>query len=146
LLEVQQRRRIGEVGGIINDLLDNMFNDDVTQLTTNTDINSTILDPQIVGLIAGRGSVDKQPIPAKSSTDISQSLTSPSSTIAEAGSGSADRDDLFMRRGRGVQPGDIRGSYNKPKKIAQDILGDIIGEAVTQGESRKRGGAKGGGI
>jgi hypothetical protein len=107
LLEVQQRRRLGDVGGIINDLLDDMFNDADTQLRTNTDINSTILDPQIVDNIAGRssffGGLFGGKSPAKSSTDLSKattaSATSASSTIAEAGSGGANIDDIVRRRG-----------------------------------------------
>ena len=105
LLEVQQRRRLGDVGGIINDLLDDMFNDADTQLRTNTDINSTVLDPQIVDNIAGRSSFFGGLFggPAKSSTDLSKattaSSTSASSTIAEAGSGGANINDLIRRRG-----------------------------------------------
>ena len=107
LLEVQQRRRLGVVGGIINDLLDDMFNDDDTQLRTNTDINSTVLDPQIVDNIAGRSSFFEGlfggKAAAKSSTDLSEATTagatSASSTIAEAGSRGANIDDIVRRRG-----------------------------------------------
>jgi hypothetical protein len=138
LLEVQQRRRLGDMGGIINDILDDMFNDDDTQLRTNTDINSTLLDDQLIANIIGRENL-KLPIPSKSSTDISQALTlSPSSTIAEAGSGEANIDDIIRRRGRGVQPGDIRGPYSKPKKIAEDILGNIIETSVDIAETKRK--------
>jgi hypothetical protein len=107
LLEVQQRRRLGDVGGIINDLLDDMFNDADTQLRTNTDINSTVLDPQIVDNIAGRssffGGLFGGKSQAQSSSDLSKATTagatSASSTIAEAGSGGANIDDVVRRRG-----------------------------------------------
>jgi len=99
LLEVQQTRRLGATGVVIRSLLDNMFNDIATQLTTNTDINSTLLDDELIANIIGRENL-KLPIPSKSSTDISQALTlSPSSTIAEAGSGEANIDDVIRRRG-----------------------------------------------
>ena len=130
LLEVQQRRRIGEVGGIINDLLDNMFNDDVTQLTTNTDINSTILDPQIVDNIAGRsnffgGLFGGKPTPKSSSSSMSVATTaigstSGSSTTAEAGSGVANLDDVISRRGR--KPGTtFPEGYMTEKKLNEAI-------------------------
>jgi hypothetical protein len=107
LLEVQQRRRLGDTGVMIRSLLDDLFNDVATQLTTNTDINSTVLDPQIVDNIAGRssffGGLFGGKSPAKSSTDLSKattaSATSASSTIAEAGSGGANIDDIVRRRG-----------------------------------------------
>jgi hypothetical protein len=137
LLEVQQRRRIGEVGGIINDLLDNMFNDDVTQLTTNTDINSTILDPQIVDNIAGRSNFfgtlfGGKPTPKPSSSSMSGATTiaSPSSTIAEAGSGEVNIDDIISKRGR--KPGTtFPEGYMTEKKLNEAI---------------SKMGAKGGGI
>jgi hypothetical protein len=100
LLEVQQTRRLGATGVMIRNLLDDMFNDIATQLTTNTDINSTQLDDQIIQNIANR---QNKPINIPSSSTLSQALTSPSSTIAEAGSGEANIDDVIMRvpRGRG---------------------------------------------
>jgi len=105
LLEVQQTRRLGATGVIIRSLLDDMFNDIATQLTTNTDINSTVLDPQIVDNIAGRSSFFGALFggPVKSSSDLSKATTagatSASSTIAEAGSGGANIDDVVRRRG-----------------------------------------------
>lgn len=140
LLEVQQRRRIGEVGGIINDMIDNMFNDMATEASTNTDINSTILDPQIVDNIAGRsnffgGFFGGKPTPKPSSSSISDATTaigstSGSSTIAEAGSGVANLDDVISKRGR--KPGTtFPEGYMTEKK-----LNEAIGKM----------GAKGGGI
>jgi hypothetical protein len=140
LLEVRQNRRLGETGVMIRSIIDDLFNDVATQLTTNTDINSVLIDDQLIDIFAAR---NKQP--AKSSTDISQALTVPSSssfssTTAEAGSAGVDIDDVFMRvpRGRGVQPGDIRGPYAKPKKVAQDILGNIIESAVDIAEAKPK--------
>jgi len=105
LLEVQQTRRLGDTGVIIRNLLDDLFNDVATQLTTNTDINSTVLDPQIVDNIAGRSSFFGALFggQAQSSSDLSTAstagATSASSTIAEAGSGGANIDDVVRRRG-----------------------------------------------
>jgi len=107
LLEVQQTRRLGATGVMIRSLLDDLFNDVATQLTTNTDINSTVLDPQIVDNIAGRssffGGFFGGKSQAQSSSDLSKattaSSTSASSTIAEAGSGGANINDVVRRRG-----------------------------------------------
>lgn len=107
LIEVQQRRRLGDTGVMISSILDDLFNDVATQLTTNTDINSNVLDPQIVDNIAERSTFfgrlfgDKSQAP--SSSDLSKATTagatSASSTIAEAGSGGANIDDVVRRRG-----------------------------------------------
>jgi len=152
LLEVQQNRRLGATGIAISNMFNEMFNDVATQLTTNTDINSTILDDQIIDVFIAR---NKQP--AKSSTDISQALTIPSesassssfsSTIAEAGSGEVDIDNALMRRprGRGVQPGDIRGPYEKTRRReAASTLQASIRQTLQQ-QQEMRMGAKGGGI
>ena len=130
LLEVQQRRRLGDMGGIINDILDDMFNDDATQLTTNTDINSTLLDDQLIANFIERS---KQSPTSKSSV-----LSSPSSTIAEAGSaiaeagsGEVDVENVIRRKGRPP------GSKNK----------DTIRREQEEGlRSLNLMGAKGGGI
>jgi hypothetical protein len=102
LLEVQQTRRLGSTGAVIRNLLDDMFNDIATQLTTNTDINSTQLDDQIIQNIANRQNKPRDILsPATPASMLSQAITSPSSTIAEAGAGEANIDDVIMRRGRG---------------------------------------------
>jgi hypothetical protein len=104
LLEVQQTRRLGATGVMIRSLLDDMFNDIATQLTTNTDINSTQLDDQIIQNIANRQNKPRDILsPATPASMLSQAITSPSSTIAEAGAGEANIDDVIMKvpRGRG---------------------------------------------
>jgi hypothetical protein len=104
LLEVQQTRRLGATGVVIRNLLDDMFNDIATQLTTNTDINSTQLDDQIIQNIANRQNKPRDILsPATPASMLSQAITSPSSTIAEAGAGEANIDDVIMKvpRGRG---------------------------------------------
>jgi hypothetical protein len=142
LLEVQQTRRLGATGAVIRNLLDDMFNDIDTQLRTNTDINSTLIDDQIIQNIAGR---QNRPIPEEE--DIQFPSTSPSSTIAEAGSGEANIDDVLMRvpRGRGVQLGDVRGKYEKTRKReGASTLQASVRRALQQQEMGM--GAKGGGI
>lgn len=127
---------------VFEGLMDELFNDMATEMTTNTDINSTVLDPELVKKLADRNKAASV-IQASVRTTIpfapSSSTTSASSTIAEAGSPvGIDIDNISMRRGRGVKPGDIRGSYNKPKKVAQDILGGVIEQAVNIAEAKSK--------
>jgi hypothetical protein len=139
LLEVQQTRRLGSTGVIIRNLLDEMFNDVATQLTTNTDINSTILDDQIIANIIGRTKVPPPPI------IIPSPMISPTgSTTADAGSAGVDIDNV-LRRGRGVQQGEIRGKYEKTRKRegASTLQASIRRALEQQGMGM---GAKSGGI
>jgi hypothetical protein len=120
LLEVQQARRMGgEVGvfvdNIITDMMRDLFQDDDTEMRTNTNINSVILDDQIVANIRRR---DQQledllaslSVPSASPPKISsEGVMSPSSTMAEAGSGEVEMENAIMRRGAG-RP---KGSKNK---------------------------------
>ena len=103
---------------IFNDLLDGMFNDDDTQLRTNTDINRTDIDPQIIGLIAGKQQIISKP--SSSSISGATTITSPSSTTAEAGSAGANIDDLITRRGR--KPGTtFPEGYMTQKKLEEAV-------------------------
>lgn len=96
LLEVQQTRRLGATGAMVRNMLDDMFNDEDTERTTNTDINSTLLDDQIIANFARRqgmamgqeeaGAREEALFPAQTS-----------STIAEAGDNEANIDDVLMR-------------------------------------------------
>jgi hypothetical protein len=143
LIEVQQRRRLGANGAVIQGLLDDMFNDIASQLTTNTDINSNEIDDQLIANFARRQNI---PIP-EPEEDIQFPSSSPSSTIAEAGSGEANIDDVLMRvpRGRGVQLGDVRGKYEKTRKReGASTLQASVRRALQQQEMGM--GAKGGGI
>ena len=116
-----------------NELLDGMFNDDDTQLRTNTDINRTDIDPQIVGLIAGRINPLTRPSPLQLPTIPASPSASSSSTIAEAESAGVDIDNVIGRRGRGVQPGDVRGPYEKTrKKTAASTLQAAIRRGLEQ--------------
>jgi hypothetical protein len=130
-------------------IMSNLFFDGITELTTNTDINSVDLDPELVKLISNRGissSANSAATYASVASTIAAmtssvaSAASASSTTAEAGSPSGiNIDDVIERRGRGgrgVQPGDIRGPYTKPKKMAGEIIGDIIGSAVNIAEAK----------
>ena len=103
---------------IFNDLLDGMFNDDDTQLRTNTDINRTDIDPQIIGLIAGKQQIISKP--SSSSISGATTITSPSSTTAEAGSGEADIDNVISKRGR--KPGTtFPEGYMTQKKLEEAV-------------------------
>ena len=112
LLEVQQVRRLGATGAMIRNMLDDMFNDAVTQATTNTDINSTLLDDQIIenfarrqGTSSGREGMGMgQEAGASAMSSATTFPAQTSSTIAEAGDNEANIDDVLMRvprRGRG---------------------------------------------
>lgn len=121
-------------------LMTDLFYDGASELTTNTDINSTEIDPQIVDKIMGRRN---SPIMRPPPLDIPlPSILSPISTIAEAGTPAGiDIDNVLTRRGRGVQTGDIRGPYEKTrKKEAASTLQATIRRGLQQG----MGGAKGG--
>jgi hypothetical protein len=100
---------------IFTSLMEDMFNDVATEMTTNTGINSTELDPELATKLVNMNKRRGIGLP---SLDIpSLSPTSPAySTIAEAGSGEANIEDVIMRRGRGVQLGDVRGKYEKTRK------------------------------
>jgi hypothetical protein len=100
---------------IFTSLMEDMFNDVATEMTTNTAINSTDLDHELGTKLVNMNKRRGIGLP---SLDIpSLSPTSPAySTIAEAGSGEANIEDVIMRRGRGVQLGDVRGKYEKTRK------------------------------
>ena len=99
LLEVQQTRRLGATGAMVRNMLDDMFNDEATEMTTNTNINSTILDDQIIANFARRQAMAMGQEEAGASA-MSSATTFPaqtSSTIAEAGDNEANIDDVLMR-------------------------------------------------
>lgn len=101
---------------VFEGMMDELFIDTATEMITNTDINSTVLDPELVKKLAER---------SKAAAEAGRSVPRPStisipnpagSAEAEAGSGEVNIDNAIMRRGRGVQPGDIRGPYEKTRK------------------------------
>lgn len=105
---------------IFNDLLDGMFNDDDTQLRTNTDINRTDIDPQIVSVITGRSNFFGGLFGGKPTVNPSSSSMSGASTTAEAGSAGANIDDLITRRGR--KPGTtFPEGYMTQKKLEEAV-------------------------
>jgi hypothetical protein len=136
LLEVQQTRRLGANGAMIRNLLDNMFNDVATAMTTNTDINSTLIDDQLIANIARRQ------LPQSLRIDIPMTPSFPaqtSSTIAEAGSGEANIDDVIMREPR------RRGPDKYPRKTpARTEAAATLSAAMKR--TLEQQGAKGGGI
>lgn len=135
-LQIQYDAIMPSASALITDL----FYDGASELTTNTDINSAEIDPQIVDKIMGRrelqvGGVEPIVVPTPS-------ILSPSSTIAEAGSpAGVDIDNVLRRRGRGVQAGDVRGPYEKTrKKEAATTLQAAIRRGLEQGMEGAKGG------
>jgi len=125
--------------GIFEGLMDELFNDMATEMTTNTDINSTVLDPELVQKLADRAASVIQA--AERRRAIQEPLPPlpelASSTIAEAGSPAGiNIDNVITKRGRGVQPGDIRGPYNTEKsrrKSAASTLQAAARRALEEG-------------
>jgi hypothetical protein len=90
-------------------------------MTTNTAINSTELDPELATKLSNmnkRQGIGLSPLglPSLDIPSLSPAASPAYSTIAEAGSGEANIEDVIMRRGRGVQLGDVRGKYEKTRK------------------------------
>ena len=128
---------------IFEGLMDELFIDTATEMVTNTDINSTVLDPELIQKLAERNR-------ARDATSIIQAAARrrlqqepavgsglTSSTIAEAGSPAGIAiDDVITKRGRGVQPGDVRGPYNTEKsrrKSAASTLQAAVRRGLEQG-------------
>jgi hypothetical protein len=99
LLEVQQTRRLGATGAMVRNMLDDMFNDDATAMTTNTDINSTLLDDQIIANFARRQGMGMGQEEAAEAGAREEPLfpAQTSSTIAEAGDNEANIDNVLTR-------------------------------------------------
>jgi hypothetical protein len=84
-------------------VMGDLFYDGISETTTNTDINSTMIDPEINSKLRQMN---------KPSADITyqflapppplSSLSVPSSMSAEAGTGEIDIDNVITRRGRGA--------------------------------------------
>jgi hypothetical protein len=97
LLEVQQTRRLGATGAMVRNMLDDMFNDEATEMTTNTNINSTILDDQIIANFARRQGIGMGMGQEAGAREEPLFPAQTSSTIAEAGDNEANIDDVLMR-------------------------------------------------
>lgn len=121
---------------VFEGLMGELFNDMATEMITNTDINSTVLDPELVAKISERNRARRETLEAAGAGggDISEGLMT-SSTIAEAGSPAGiDIDNVITRRGRGVQAGDVRGPYEKTrKKTAASTLQAAARRALAEG-------------
>jgi hypothetical protein len=123
---------------VFEGLMDGLFNDMATEMMTNTDINSTVLDPELVKNLAARASAAAASKEKLRPSPVSISNPAGSADITEAGSGEINIADVITKRGRGVQPGDKRGSYEKPKKFIKDIVGDVISGAVEAAEAKPK--------
>ncbi len=135
LLEVQQTRRLGVTGAAIRNMLDEMFNDVATAVTTNTDINSTLIDDQIIANIVGRQnrSIEIPTVFTTPPLPLPSFPSTPSSTIAEAGSGQANIDDVLTRIPRRRGP-DINPRKTPARQEAIDIIGTSLAEAKSKSE------------
>jgi len=116
---------------VFEGLMDELFTDTATEFITDTGINSNKLDEQIKSILLSR-----PPRTSPLTTPIISISPTPSSATAEASSGSVDISNVS--RPRGVQQGAVRGPYATSKKIAGDILGDIIGTSVDIAETIKK--------
>jgi len=107
LLEVQQARAIGDfVANVIQNMMRDLFNDDDTEMRTNTNINSVILDEQIVSGIRGREQDISELLASLAPPKLStEDIISPSSTNTEAGSAEVAIDNAIMKRGVGRPAG-----------------------------------------
>ena len=124
---------------VFEGLMDGLFNDMATEMMTNTDINSTVLDPELVKNLAARAAGAAAASKEKlRPSPVSISNPAGSADITEAGSGEINIADVITKRGRGVQPGDKRGSYEKPKKFIKDIVLDVISGAAEAAEAKPK--------
>ena len=128
---------------VFEGLMGELFNDMATEMVTNTDINSTVLDPELVAKIAERNRAASVIQAVERRRNIQEPLPPlpeglASSTIAEAGSPAGiDIDNVITRRGRGVQAGDVRGPYEKTrKKTAASTLQAAARRALEQRMNR----------
>jgi len=110
-------------------MMSDLFYDGITELTTNSDINSVELDPEIVKLIANRSKpATNASITSTVSTTIASmvSTASGSSTIAEAGSPAGINIDNVIERRRGG-----RGPDKLPRKTpARNEAANTINAAM----------------
>jgi hypothetical protein len=87
-------------------MMRDLFNDDDTEMRTNTNINSVILDEQIVSGIRGREQDISELLASLAPPKLStESIISPSSTDTEAGSAEVAIDNVIMKRGVGRPAG-----------------------------------------
>ena len=110
-------------------MMSDLFYDGITELTTNSDINSVELDPEIVKLIANRS---KPPANAAITSAVSSTIASMvstasgSSTIAEAGSPAGINIDNVIERRRGG-----RGPDKLPRRTpARTEAANVINAAM----------------
>jgi len=112
-------------------MMSDLFYDGITELTTNSDINSAELDPEIVKLIANRSGSSK-PVASDIASAVSSTIASMvstasgSSTIAEAGSPAGINIDNVIERRRGG-----RGPDKLPRRTpARTEAANVINAAM----------------
>lgn len=105
-------------------LMGDLFYDGITETTTNTDINSTMVDPDIISKLREMSKPSTTTYSFLPPPPSLSSLSVPSSMSAEAGSGEIDIDNVITRKGRGA---DILPRNRRTKEeIARGTL-DLTG-------------------
>lgn len=105
-----------------NALMGGLFYDGVSELTTDTDINSVDLDPQIVNILRKPNTPTTMSYAFLPPPPSLSSISVPSSMSAEAGAGEIDIDNVLRRRGE-------RGPDKEPRfrrtnrQIQEELMG-----------------------
>lgn len=107
-----------------NALIGDLFFDGDTEMRTNTDINSTFIDPEIVNKLREMNKPSPITYTFLPPPPSLSSLSVPSSMSAEAGSGEIDIDNVITRKGRGVDL--VPRSRRTKEEIARGTL-DLTG-------------------
>jgi hypothetical protein len=105
-------------------LIGDLFYDGISETTTNTDINSTMIDPEMITKLREMNKPSTTTYSFLPPPPPLSSLSVPSSMSAEAGTGEIDIDNVITRKGRGA---DILPRNRRTKEeIARGTL-DLTG-------------------
>ena len=105
-------------------LIGDLFYDGISETTTNTDINSTMIDPEMITKLREMNKPSTTTYSFLAPPPPLSSLSVPSSMSAEAGTGEIDIDNVITRKGRGA---DILPRNRRTKEeIARGTL-DLTG-------------------
>jgi hypothetical protein len=105
-------------------VMGDLFYDGISEITTNTDINSTMIDPEMISKLREMNKPSTTTYSFLAPPPPLSSLSVPSSMSAEAGTGEIDIDNVITRKGRGA---DILPRNRRTKEeIARGTL-DLTG-------------------
>jgi hypothetical protein len=105
-------------------LMGDLFYDGDTEMRSNTDINSTMIDPEILNKLREMNKPSPTTYTFLPPPPSLSSLSVPSSMSAEAGIGEIDIDNVITRKGRGVDL--VPRSRRTKEEIARGTL-DLTG-------------------